>query len=87
MQYELKINYKGKAQELNIENSVYQGKQTYEVSYEGQFFIMYREGDKWQQDQDHEFDGDWLTAIGTAIESHSWMNSKVSHTQNEQSLT
>jgi len=87
MQYELKISYKGNAQMLNIETSVYQGKQTYEVSYEGHFFIMYREDGKWQQDHDHEFDEDLLTAIGKAIESHPEMKSKVSNTQNEQSLT
>jgi hypothetical protein len=68
------INYKGQNRVIQIEPSVYQGKQMYEVNYDHQFVMVYQEGNKWRQDGDHDYDEEWLNTIGNLIESLPKMN-------------
>lgn len=79
MEHELEIKHNGKTEKVSVETSVYQGRQTYEVCYAGQFIVIFKEGGKWQQDSDHDFDEEWLTSVGKAIERHPDINANINN--------
>jgi hypothetical protein len=68
MKHVTHIEHNGIKEKVAIETSVYQGKKMYEIAYKGQFIIVYKDGDTWH-DENHQFDKEWLNAIGNAIEN------------------
>jgi hypothetical protein len=62
------IVHNGKKENVTIETSVYQDKKMYEVAYNGQFIMVYKEGDTWH-DENNQFNKEWLNAIGNAVEN------------------
>jgi hypothetical protein len=68
MKHEFNIDYQGTEKKVVIEPAIYQGKPMYEIAYNGQFVVVYKDGEEWYQDGDHDFDKEWLNAVGSTIE-------------------
>jgi hypothetical protein len=66
------INYKGQESVIQMKPAKYQGKQMYEVHYDNQFVMVYKDGSQWCQDNDH--DPEWLNTVGSLIDNLAVVN-------------
>jgi hypothetical protein len=68
MKHSVEISHNGITKEIVIEPCTYHNRTMYDVAFEDQFVLVYKNDDEWMQDDDHIFDQDWLSAVGNAIE-------------------
>jgi hypothetical protein len=69
MKQQFKINDNGQTKQITIEPSIYQDKHLYEVVIDGQYFVLYQEGNEWKHNQELELSQDLLDQLVEKVES------------------
>lgn len=70
MKQKFKIEHNGEIKQLSIEPVVYQDKHMYEISLNGEYFVIAHVGDGLAQEVDGKLDEDLFGKIIQAIESN-----------------
>jgi hypothetical protein len=70
MKQKFEIEHNGEIKQLSIEPVVYQNKHMYEISLNGEYFVIAQVGDGWAQEVDGKLDEDVFEKITQTIESN-----------------
>ncbi len=67
MKYDFKIIEKGLVQPITIEPVIYQGRHIYEVGVNGNYVLVYQDGDQWKCDNEQQMNPDLLAQVTEKI--------------------
>jgi len=69
MRHQFNIDENGELKQITIEPSVYQDKHLYEVQIDGQYIVLYQEGEDWKHNNEYDLNNHLLQQIIEKVES------------------